>query len=78
MTSHNDGWVRDKNRKLLFWVPDYLRSILCDFDTIIIMGKTTVCRLSFSQFCHGSDWINCVTTDTIANILVETTEEELL
>ncbi|KAF8994333.1 hypothetical protein BDQ17DRAFT_1099712 [Cyathus striatus] len=56
MTCHHDGWVTDKNGNLLFWVPDYLRSILCDFDTIVIMGKTTVCRLSLSQFCHGSDW----------------------
>ncbi|KAF8984669.1 hypothetical protein BDQ17DRAFT_1377300 [Cyathus striatus] len=64
MTCHNDGWVRDKDGNLLFWVPDYLRSILCDFDTIAILGQTSICRLSLSHFCHGSDWINCVTTDT--------------
>ncbi|KAF8999314.1 hypothetical protein BDQ17DRAFT_1361132, partial [Cyathus striatus] len=58
---HIYGWTTDKIGNLLFWVPDYLRSGLCDFDTISIFGPSMLCRLDLSKFCYGLYWKCCIT-----------------
>ncbi|KAF8989764.1 hypothetical protein BDQ17DRAFT_1372873 [Cyathus striatus] len=59
---YRNGWTTDKTGNLLFWVPDYLRSGLCDFETILIIGPHISCRLDLSKFHHGSYWICCITS----------------
>jgi WD40 repeat protein len=54
----DDGWVRDINFGLLFWVPLRNRRGLVWPRTRAIMG-VAVTVLDFGQFVHGSSWEQC-------------------
>ncbi|KAI0316848.1 hypothetical protein OF83DRAFT_1124479 [Amylostereum chailletii] len=57
-----DGWVKDRNGNLLFWVPPVHRRALYRPNTVLIIGENAT-QLDFDNFVHGDEWTACYTGD---------------
>ncbi|KAI0310036.1 hypothetical protein OF83DRAFT_1071171 [Amylostereum chailletii] len=56
----DDGWILAEDAQLLLWVPDEHRLTLRWPGERLVLGRTTLLIIDFSDARHGSDWAECM------------------
>ncbi|QRW17360.1 peptidase C14 [Rhizoctonia solani] len=60
LTIDGDGWVRNRDSQLVFWVPSDLLKLFPLLETVYTIGSEGTCRADYSQrLLLGEDWHRC-------------------
>ncbi|GAB1526840.1 hypothetical protein RhiTH_010012 [Rhizoctonia solani] len=60
LTIGDDGWARNRDSRLLFWVPFDLRNLLPRPENLYIIGPEGIMRADYSQpLLLGEEWHQC-------------------
>ncbi|CAE6476899.1 unnamed protein product [Rhizoctonia solani] len=60
LTIDGDGWARNRDSQLVFWVPSDLLKLFPLLETVYTIGSEGTCRADYSQpLLLGNDWHRC-------------------
>ncbi|GAB1527701.1 hypothetical protein RhiTH_010889 [Rhizoctonia solani] len=60
LTIDSDGWARNRNSQLIFWVPSYLNKILPSPENVYCVGLAGTLRADYSKpLWLGDEWHRC-------------------
>ncbi|CAE6473853.1 unnamed protein product [Rhizoctonia solani] len=60
LTIDSDGWARNHDSQLVFWVPSDMLKLFPRLETVYTIGSEGTCRADYSQpLLLGEDWHRC-------------------